>query len=105
MHAPPPGSVTVLKHCRCQDCRNFHCVAGEYCCRDGIGGTKVVWATGERICDPPPETWHYCAGYHGPQISRDVWVWPKGSHQAAQVGAGSTISAEVEQPDEDEVLI
>jgi len=100
---PPSVDVTILKHCRCIDCRKFSKVEGEYCCRDGIGGTKVVWGTGERICDPPPEAWHYCAGYHGPQISRDVWVWPKGSHkvylpkpwrrQAAQVGAGVNVAS------------
>ncbi len=103
---PPSVNVTILKHCRCIDCRKFFKtgkVEGEYCCRDGIGGTKVVWGTGERICDPPPEAWHYCAGYHGPQISKDVWVWPKGSHkvylpkpwrrQAAQVGAGVNVAS------------
>ena len=70
--------MTVLKHCRCTDCRKFSADgAGNYFCRDYIGGTAVVWATGERFCNPSPEAWHYCAGYDGPQISKDVWVWPR----------------------------
>ncbi len=40
-----------------------------------------------------------------PQVSKDVWVWPKDTHQAAQVGAGSTIAPEAEQLDDDEELI
>lgn len=69
-----PGRVTLLKHCRCVDCRNW--IACDLRCRAGIGGVKVEWGTGKRICEPLPDTWHYCAGYHGPQISPDVWVWP-----------------------------
>jgi hypothetical protein len=99
---PPPTDVVVLKHCRCMDCRNFSKVGGDYFCSEYIGGTSVVWATGKRQCDPPPEAWHYCACYHGPQISKDVWMWPRRSRH---VGAGSTIAPEVEQPDEDEELI
>ena len=93
---PPPRPVTLLKHCRCIDCRHFHRVAGEYYCTQYVGGTKVVWATGERSCDPAPDVWHYCAFYYGPQISKDIWAWPKATHQAAQVGAGSNISGGVE---------
>jgi hypothetical protein len=94
--------VTVLRHCRCLDCRKLYRAEGEFFCRDGIGGTATVLGTGERICDPPPEAWHYCAGYHGPQISKDLWLWPRRSRQ---VGAGSTIAPKAEQPDADEVLI
>ena len=94
----PSTNVTVLKHCRCIDCRNFSRLAGEYHCTEYIGGTKVVWATGRRYCDPPPDEWHYCAFYNGPQVSKDVWVWPKATHQAAQVGAGSNIPAEPANP-------
>jgi len=93
----PPASVTVLRHCRCIDCRKFsQDAAGEYFCEDRIGGVAIVWPTGRRICEPPPDAWHYCAGYDGPQISKDVFVWPRGTRRAAQVGAGSTISPEVE---------
>jgi len=78
-HRPPvpmPSDVVVLKHCRCMDCRNFSADgAGNYYCSELIGGTAVVWATGERFCDPPPDAWHYCARYRGPQVSKDVWVW------------------------------
>ena len=74
--APSVRSVTILRHCRCIDCRKFFRNAAGTCfCRDYIGGTKIVWATGKRVCDPPPEAWRYCAGYDGPQISKDIFVW------------------------------
>ena len=25
----------------------------------------------------PADQWHYCAFYQGPQVSKDVWVWPR----------------------------
>ena len=71
-----PAPATILRHCRCSDCLSFSWVAGEYFCSEYIGGTAVVWATGERFCDPPPDAWHYCACYRGPQVSKDVFVWP-----------------------------
>lgn len=74
--APPPSpEVTILRHCRCADCRNFSQADGANYCREGIGGTFVVWATGKRVCEPAPDAWHYCSHYEGPQISKDVWVW------------------------------
>ena len=73
----PAGAAVILKHCRCMDCQRFSRVGALYSCAEYIGGTSVVWATGERFCDPPPYAWHYCAHYHGPQISTDVWVWPR----------------------------
>jgi len=86
---PPPGPVTLLKHCRCMDCRRFHQDArGEFFCESYIGGTRVEWATGKRYCDPPPDAWHYCADYHGPQISKDVWAWPRRSHAEVAGVAG-----------------
>jgi len=97
---PPraPAPATLLRHCRCRDCLNFSRVAGEYFCSEYIGGTSAIWATGDRFCDPPPDTWHYCARYHGSQVSKDVWVWPKVAPQAAQVGAGANISADPANP-------
>ncbi len=89
---PPSRHVTVLRHCRCSDCLNFSRAGGEYFCSEYIGGTAAVWTTGERSCDPPSDEWHYCARYHGPQVSKDVWVWPKATPRAAQVGAGANIS-------------
>jgi hypothetical protein len=80
------------------NCRNFSKVDNDYYCSERIGGTKVVWATGKRQCDPQPDAWHYCAGYRGPQISKDVWVWPRRSHH---VGAGSNVSAETSNPTAD----
>jgi len=81
----PGNAVTLLRHCRCIDCRKFSQDAGgEYFCEDYIGGTAVVWGTGRRVCDPPPDAWHYCAGYDGPQTSKDVFVWPKTSAGAKE---------------------
>ena len=52
---PPSAHVTVLRHCRCIDFREFSRDAGGECfCRDSIGGTVIVWATGERFCEPAP---------------------------------------------------
>jgi len=72
----PPRNVTVLKHCRCIDCR---CWIGEPYneCEHGIirNGCKMP-------PELPAEAWHYCALYHGPQISKDVLVWPKAAHVA-----------------------
>jgi hypothetical protein len=71
----PLGKVTILRHCRCIDCQKFMQAGGMYFCQDYIGGTAIVWATGKRVCDPPPGAWHYCSCYDGPQISTDIWVW------------------------------
>lgn len=98
---PPPADVTILRHCRCIDCRKFSREPnGDYFCREYIGGTSVVWATGKKQCDPPPDAWHYCACYHGPQVSTDVWLWPR---TTAHVGPRSTISTQAEQPAKDAV--
>ena len=71
------GGVVLLKHCQCKDCRQFFINRrGEPMCWAGIGGTWTTWGTGRRFCDPPPEVWHYCSGYDGPQISLDVWACP-----------------------------
>jgi hypothetical protein len=88
MHRPSPA--TILRHCRCADCLNFECVGGEYFCSEGIGGTSVVWATGKRQCDPPPDAWHYCACYHGRQISQDIWVWPQGQADTPRSATDAT---------------
>ena len=76
-----PRQATILRHCRCSDCLKFSNVASEYFCSEYIGGTAVVWATGKRRCDPAPDAWHYCASYRGPQISRDVWAFPRSTAQ------------------------
>ncbi len=73
--APKTGD-TVLRHCRCIDCRKFYRQDGTYFCAAGIGGTLITWGTGERAYNPAPDKWHYCAGYAGPAISPSVWVWP-----------------------------
>ena len=78
----PTTNVTILKHCRCADCRLFRRVGNDFICDAGIGGTAVVWATGRRFCEPAPDAWQYCAGYDGPQIGDDVWVWPKATESS-----------------------
>lgn len=68
---PPPSNVTILRHCRCQDCR--HWIKAPYSmCRHGIvtNGLKAV-------PEHPANEWHYCAMYHGPQISKDLVAVPK----------------------------
>ena len=76
-----PGPVTLLKYCRCMDCRRFsEDVHGEFFCESYIGGMHVEWATGKRYCDPPPDAWHYCADYHGPLLSDDVLAVPKSTN-------------------------
>lgn len=87
---PSPRSVTILRHCRCIDCGKFsRDEAGECFCSEYIGGTKVTWMTGERTCDPPPEAWHYCSCYDGPQISKDVWVWHHDQGEQSHAGSDS----------------
>jgi hypothetical protein len=88
----------LLLHCRCVDCTKYSFTNGEHLCAEGIGGVGVVWATGRVVCDPSPEAWHYCAGYEGPQISDDVWVWPKVPPTSRHVGPGSTIAADPANP-------
>lgn len=88
-----PAEVTLLKHCRCMDCQRFYmAMGGEFYCEFYIGGTRVEWATGKRYCDPPPDAWHYCADYHGPQISKDVWAWPRRPHAEVAGVAGPSES-------------
>ena len=90
--SPPSARVTVLRRCRCIDCR--HWIAEPYSeCVHGIirNGVKPV-------PEYPADAWHWCALYHGPQISKDVWVWPKATPRAAQVGAGSNIPADPADP-------
>ena len=68
---PSIRSVTILRHCRCRDCRHWigepHSECAHGIIRNGVSEQPEY----------PPDTWHYCALYHGPQISKDVWVWPK----------------------------
>lgn len=95
---PVPNDVTILRHCRCVDCRRFAFADGQYFCSEYIGGTFSVVATGQRVCEPAPEAWHYCSRYDGPQVSNDVWIWRKATPTSHHVGPRSNISLEVEQP-------
>jgi len=91
-----PGQATILRHCRCAECLNFSQIGDEHFCSEYIGGASVVWATGERLCDPVPDAWHYCARYRGPQASKDVWVWPRSvSHQPTRKREGQPVAEEV----------
>lgn len=73
--AQPP---TVLKHCRCQDCRRLR----DRCCTVGV---LVPGAY-------PLNDWHFCAEYLGPAISPHTVVWHYDdvpvAQQAAHVGPG-----------------
>ena len=82
---PLPASATILKHCRCMDCRQWDHMAGmcfelgyrQYVPREQYHPAMQRFWTDVGMIDP--DGWHYCASYHGPQISKDVWVWPKSS--------------------------
>jgi hypothetical protein len=80
---PPSVSVTILHHCRCQDCRHWDDAAGrcEVCCleryvpmEDYHPAMQPFWSD---LGMTRPEQWCYCSDYHGPQISKDVWVCPR----------------------------
>lgn len=62
--------MTILKHCRCQDCGRW--IQPPYSmCRLGIivNGLKST-------PEFPADAWHWCARYNGPPRSTDVWEWP-----------------------------
>ncbi len=75
---------TILKHCRCQDCRRL---------RDGQCAVGILVSG-----DCPPTAWHYCAEYLGPAISPDTFVWryddPPVPQQAAHVGPRAIAASE-----------
>ena len=89
---PPPGPSTVLKFCRCLDCRRW---LGEPLneCTEGIirNGTRTQ-------PEVPADGWHYCALYRGPQVSGDVWVWPKGdaAEKEPALGGGGPSSGPIQ---------
>jgi len=93
-HQCPSCAVTILKLCRCVDCRNFFHAAGSPYCERGIGGTAFVWGTREHVCDPPPEAWHYCRDYHGPLLSGDAWAWPRCTHAEVAGPTGGSASCD-----------
>ena len=68
---PPPARVTILRHCRCIDCEQW--IKHPYnACEHGLISNGV-----KDKPEYPADAWHYCALYDGPQISKDVFVWPK----------------------------
>ncbi len=79
---PPPAPATVLKNCRCRDCRRWDDAVGQcevsglvrYVPREDYEPlVRQFWSDLGMI---RPQQWHYCADYRGPQISKDV-VWSK----------------------------
>ena len=59
----PMQPLHELKPAKCSMCLKFSRV-GETCyCYDYIGGSGVVWGTGERICTPTPDEDHWCVGF------------------------------------------
>jgi len=79
-HAAPSLNVTLLKHGRCGDCLRSRAPAG----------SRLACSL-PCLCRPPADEWHYCAEYHGPQISKDVWAWPR--RRRAEVAAVSGAAA------------
>jgi len=80
---PPPAPATVLKNCRCRDCRRWDDIDGrcEVCGfvqyipkEDYDPSVRQFWSDLGMIRS---QQWHYCTYYRGPQISKDVWVCPK----------------------------
>jgi hypothetical protein len=79
---PPPAQATILRHCRCQDCG--HWVGRPHNeCAEGIVRNGVM-----PVPEYPPDAWHFCALYDGPQISKDVWVWPKAAPKKKRPAPG-----------------
>jgi hypothetical protein len=78
--APPVCNVTILRHCRCIDCRLW-LTAPHSMCRHGIvvNGLKAA-------PEYPADFWHYCARYDGPQVNKDIFVWkyPQGGESHAE---------------------
>lgn len=70
---PLPADVTLLKHCRCADCGRSRAPAG-----------SSLACPLPCVCRPQPDEWHCCAEYHGPQISQDVWAWPRRRGEATE---------------------
>lgn len=78
-----PFDVIVLWHCRCADCGHWQPAYG----RCFIHGFRRYmppsdyrkWARqfGQDTAGTVnPDQWIWCVGYDGPQISKDVWLWP-----------------------------
>ena len=72
-----PWEATILWYCRCRDCTRLNGRAGAWICANGIGGTGVVWGTGERVTQLPADEWHYCAEYDGPRNAQKPLLSPK----------------------------
>jgi hypothetical protein len=78
-----PAAAVVLKYCRCMDCRRWDRQAGmcfelglqQYVSRDTYPSLLRKFWTDVGMIDV--NEWHYCASYHGPQISKDIWAWPR----------------------------
>lgn len=76
---PPSIRNIILHHCRCVDCRHWGVDSGicsqlpvvKYVPRQK---SRRFWSDAGMI---DPEQWHYCALYHGPQISKDIWAFPR----------------------------
>lgn len=93
----PSEPAFVLKHCRCVDCCRWEGVQGfcdVLCFRRHVSredyrpAMRSFWTDLGMI---RPDAWHFCAFYDGPQISDDVWLWPK-PRQTAHVATPSETS-------------
>lgn len=80
---PMADAGTVLRHCRCIDCRHWDHRIGlcwelglrRYVSKDQYPPPmQRFWTNAGMI---QPDQWHFCGCYQGPQLSKDVWVWTK----------------------------
>ena len=110
-----PAPATLLRHCRCTDCHHWDDEQG-LC--DVLPLRRYVPASHPALAAFPtragtvqPDAWHYCARYQGPQVSRDVWVWPikapgrrsgassgVRAHKSARVPSGGDLTRGLVQP-------
>ena len=82
IQSPASAGTTILRHCRCMDCGHWDGRQGacrvlpfhRFIPRGALPSLlRRFWTDLGMV---RPEAWHYCRHYYGPQISRDVWVWP-----------------------------
>lgn len=83
---PPAPSATILRLCRCGDCRRWdhqygHCPElglRAYVPRENVHpAMRQFWTD---LATIRLDEWHYCKFYDGPAVSKDVWVWPRLLH-------------------------
>jgi hypothetical protein len=79
----PPTPVTLLRHCRCQDCEQWVRHPRNECAEGIVRNGRLP------VPEFPADAWHYCGLYDGPQISKDVWVWHHDQGEHSHAGSGT----------------